>query len=145
MFKLLHGSTDVQEMRIGLLDHCLMTLHKQDKTACILNRKKTLKAQRVGELPCNFTNFDDDWGMWDEDIKMFLNSIREKGQRAFTASFYFRSNIEPKVLFEKTLLKMAKQSKHKGTVVIKVKPCQYLDTTREIMFFNLPYCDAVGL
>jgi hypothetical protein len=83
--------------------------------------------------------------MWDEDIKMFLNSIREKGQRAFTTSFYFRSNIEPKVLFEKTLLKMAKQSKHKGTVVIKVKPCQYLDTTREIMFFNLPYCNAVGL
>jgi hypothetical protein len=62
--------------------------------------------------------------MWDEDIKMFLNTIREKGQWALTASFYFRSNVEPKVLFEKTLLKMAKQSKHKGMVVIKVKPCQ---------------------
>jgi hypothetical protein len=43
-FKVLHGSTDVQEMLIGLLDHCLMTLHKRDKTSCILNRKKTLKA-----------------------------------------------------------------------------------------------------
>ncbi len=83
--------------------------------------------------------------MWDEDIMMFLNTIREKGQWAFTASFYFQSNSEPKVLFEKTLLKMAKQFKHKGTVVIKVKPCQYLDTTREIMFFNLPYCNAVGI
>ncbi len=27
-FKVLHGSTDVQEMLIGLLDHCLMTLHE---------------------------------------------------------------------------------------------------------------------
>jgi hypothetical protein len=45
----------------------------------------------------------------------------------------------------KTLLKMAKQSQHKGTVSIKRKPCQYLDTTREILFFNLPFCDAVGL
>ncbi len=99
----------------------------------------------MGELPCNFTDFNDDWGMWDEDIKMFLNTIREKGQRAFTTFFYFRSNVEPKVLFEKNLLKMAKQSKHKGTVLIEVKPCQYLDTTRDIMFFNLPYCDAVCL
>jgi hypothetical protein len=99
----------------------------------------------VGELPGDFTNFYDDWGMWDEDIKMFLNTIREKGQWAFTTSFYFQSNIEPKVLFEKTLLKMAKQSKHKETAVIEVKPCQYLDTAWEIMFFNLPYCDAVGL
>ncbi len=144
-FKVLHGSTDVQEIMVGLLDYCLMTLQEQDKTACILNRKKTLKAQRVGELPCNFTNFDDDWGMWDEDIKMFLNTIREKGQQAFIASFYFQRNVEPNVSFEKTLLKMAKQSKHKGTVVIEVKPCQYLDTTWEIMFFNLPYCNAVGL
>ena len=83
--------------------------------------------------------------MWDEDIKMFLNTIREKGQRAFTTSFYLRSNVKPKVLFGITLLKMATQSKHKGTVVIKAKPCQYLDTTQEIMFFNLPYCNAVGI
>jgi hypothetical protein len=98
----------------------------------------------VSELPCNFTDFYDDWGMWDEDIKMFLNTIRENGQRAFTASFYFWSSVEPKALFEKTLLNMAKQSKHKGMVGIKVKPCQYLDTTR-IMFFNTSYCGAIGL
>ncbi len=75
--------------------------------------------------------------MWNKDIKIFLNTIREKGQQAFTTSFYFRSNIEPNVLFEKTILKMAKQSKHKGTVVIKVKPCQYLDNTLEILCFSI--------
>jgi hypothetical protein len=78
-FKVLHGCRDVQEMLIWLVDHCLMTLHKQDKTACILNRKKTLEARQVGELPHNFIDFYDNWGMWDEDIKMFLNTIREKG------------------------------------------------------------------
>jgi hypothetical protein len=83
--------------------------------------------------------------MWDKDIKMFLNTIRENGQRVFTATFYFQSSVEPKALFEKTLLKMAKQLKHMGTVGIKVKPCQYLDTTWEIMFFNFPYYDAIGL
>ena len=74
-------------------------------------------------------NFYDGWDIWDENIKMFLNTIRVNGQQVFTASFYFWSNIEPKALFEKTLLRMAKQSKHKGTMVIEVKPCQYLDTT----------------
>jgi hypothetical protein len=83
--------------------------------------------------------------MCDEDIKMLLNTIRDKGQQVFTASLYFWSNAEPKALFEKTLFKMAKQSKNKWLVVIKVKPCQYLDTTQEIMFLNSPYCDAVGL
>jgi hypothetical protein len=43
-FKVLHGYTDVQEMLVGLLDHYLMTLHEQDKNACILNRKKILEA-----------------------------------------------------------------------------------------------------
>jgi hypothetical protein len=76
---------------------------------------------------------------------MFLNKIKEKGQQAFTASFYFWSTVETNTLFEKSLLKMANQSKHKGTVSMEVKPCQYLDTTRDIRFFNLPYYDAIGL
>ena len=76
---------------------------------------------------------------------MFLNTIKEKGQRTFSASFYFRCSGSPDVLFTKTLLKMIKQSSHKGTVAIEVKPCQYLDTTRDIIFFNLPFCNAVGL
>jgi hypothetical protein len=40
---------------------------------------------------------------------------------------------------------MAKQLHHKGTITIKLKPCQHLDTTRDIIFFNLPFCDARGL
>ena len=43
-FKVVHGSTGVQETLVGLLDHCLRILHEQDKTACILNKKKTLEA-----------------------------------------------------------------------------------------------------
>jgi hypothetical protein len=122
-----------------------MTLHEQDKTACILNRKKMLEARRVSSLPCNFTDFYNNWGSWDEDIKMFLTTIREKGQWAFSASFYFWSAVKPNTLFEKFFLTLAKQYKHKGTVTIEVKPCQYLDTTWDIIFFILPYCDTVGL
>jgi hypothetical protein len=96
----------------------------------------------VSKLPLELTSFYDNWCIWDDDIKMVLKTIRVDAQCAFMASFYFKCNIEPKTLFEKTLLKMAKQSKHKGTVVIVVKPCQYLDTTWEIMFIKLPYCDV---
>jgi hypothetical protein len=28
---------------------------------------------------------------------------------------------------------------------VELKPCQCLDTTRDIIFFNLPFCDAIGL
>jgi hypothetical protein len=76
---------------------------------------------------------------------MFLNTIKDKGQRTFQASFYFRCSGDPDTLFAKTLLKMAKQPQHKGTISIERKPCQHLDTTRDIIFFNLPFCDAVGL
>ena len=80
---------DVQETLIGLLAHCLSVLHERDKSACILNRKKTLEAKKVSDLPRDFTDFYDKWGLWEEDIKMFLNTIKDKGQRTFTASFYF--------------------------------------------------------
>ena len=135
----------VQETLVGLLAHCLLVLQERDKSACILNRWKTLEAKRVSDLPRDFTDFYDGWGLWEEDIKMFLSTIKDKGQRTFTASFYFRCSGDPAALFAKTHLKMAKQSQHKGTVSIKLKPCQYLDTTRDIIFFNLPFCDAVGL
>ena len=136
---------DIQETLVGLVGHCLSVLQERDKTACILNRRKTLEAKRVSDFPRDFTDFYDEWGLWEEDIKMFLNTIKEKGQRSFSASFYFRCAGDPEALFAKTLLKMAKQSAHKGTVAIEVKPCQHLDTTRDIIFFNLPFCDAVGL
>ncbi len=70
-FKVLHGTKDVQETLIGLLDRCLKTLHEQDKTTIILIRNKTVKARQVSKLPHDFTNFYVDWGIWDEDITMF--------------------------------------------------------------------------
>jgi len=136
---------DVQETLLGLLGHCLSVLQERDKSACILNRRKTLKAKRDSDLPRDFTNFYDEWGLWEEDIRMFLNTIKDKGQHTFQASFYFRCSGDPNALFAKTLLKMAKQSQHKGTVSMEWKPCQHLDTTRDIIFFNLPFCDALGL
>ncbi len=99
----------------------------------------------MSDLPRDFTDFYDEWGLWEEDIRMFLNTIKDMGQHTFQASFYFRCSGDPDALFAKTLLKMAKQLQHKGTVSIERKPCQHLDTTREILFFNLPFCDTVGL
>jgi len=122
-----------------------LVLQEQDKSACILNRSKTLEARRVSNLLRDFTDFYDKWGLWEEDIRMFLNTIKDKGQRTFQASFYFRCSSDPDALFAKMLLKMEKQSQHKGTVSIERKPCQHLDTTRDIIFFKLPFCDAVGL
>jgi hypothetical protein len=119
---------DVQETLIGLIGHCLSVLQERDKS-CVLNRRKTLEARRVSNLPRDFTDFYDEWGLWEEDIRMFLNTIKDKGQRTFQASFYFRCSGDPDSLFAKTLLKMAKQSQHKGTVSIERKPCQHLDTT----------------
>jgi hypothetical protein len=136
---------NVQETLIGLLAHCLLVLQERDKSACVLNRRKTLEERRSSDLPRDFTNFYDEWGFWEEDIRMFLNTIKDKGQRTFQASFYFRCSGDPDALFAKTLLKMAKQLQHKGMISIERKPCQHLDTTREILFFNLPFCDTVGL
>ncbi len=51
----------------------------------------------------------------------------------------------PKVLFKKTFLKMAGQKKLKGSIAVEMKPCQHLDTAREIIFFQVPSCDAIGL
>ncbi len=60
-------------------------------------------------------------------------------------SFNFRSKWDPAALLEKTSLKMATQMKIKGTITVEMKPCQCLDTARNIIFFNLPFCDATGL
>jgi hypothetical protein len=120
---------NVQETLVGLLAHCLSVLQEREKSACVLNWRKTLEARRVSDLPRDFTDFYDEWGLWEEDIRMFLNTIKDKGQRTFEASFYFRCSGNPDALFAKTQLKMAKQSQHKGTVSIERKPCQHLDTT----------------
>jgi hypothetical protein len=59
---------DVQETLVGLLAHCLAVLQERDKSACILNRQKSLEAKRVSDLPCNFMDFYNKWGLWEEDI-----------------------------------------------------------------------------
>jgi hypothetical protein len=60
-------------------------------------------------------------------------------------SFYFRCKWDPAKLFEKTLLKMASQKKYKGMIAIELKPCQHLNTTGGIIFFNLLFCSNKGL
>ncbi len=42
---------NIQETLVGLLGHCLSVLQERDKSACILNRRKTLEAKRVSDLP----------------------------------------------------------------------------------------------
>jgi hypothetical protein len=75
-----------------------------------------------------------------------LNTIPEGNSRAFLALFWFKSEWLPKTLFEKTLLKIAGQKKLiKGQISVELKLCQHLDTTREIIFFQVPNCNAIGL
>jgi hypothetical protein len=50
-----------------------------------------------------------------------------------------------KTLLEKTFLKMAGQKKLKGSIMVEMKPCQHLNTAREIIFFQVPNCDATRL
>ncbi len=73
------------------------------------------------------------------------STISADKSHSFTGLFYFRCKWDPAQLFEKTLLKMASQKKHKGMIAIELKPCQHLDTTRDIIYFNLPFCPDEGL
>ena len=143
--KILPGAEDVQETVLGLMHHCLTVLKERDETACFVNSKKSLTAHKLTDFPRDFTDFHDDWGIWDEPMKSFLNTIPAGRGRSFTGSFYFRSTWEPEKLFEKTLLKMAAVVKLKGSIVIAVKACQCLDTERAIIFFNVPFCSAASL
>ena len=59
---------NVQETLIGFLAHCLTVLPERDKLACILNRRKTLEAKQVSNFHQDFTDFDNEWGLWEEDI-----------------------------------------------------------------------------
>ncbi len=143
--KILAGATDIQETVMGLLGYCLVILQERDKTVCFVNAAKNLKAHMLTDFPQDFTDFHDNWGKWDKPMKSFMTMMPKDKGESFMVSFYFQSKWEPVKLFEKTLLKMAGQTKHKGTITIKVKPCQYLDTEHPIIFFNLPFCSAQGL
>jgi hypothetical protein len=97
------------------------------------------------DFPRDCTNFYDYWEKWDETVRAFLNTIPADKSRSFTGSFYFRCKWDPAQLFKKTLLKMASQKEHKGTIAIKWKPCQHLDTLWDMIFFNLLFCSDEGL
>ncbi len=97
------------------------------------------------DLPQDFTDFYDEWGLWDKRTRAFLNTIPEGKLRLFSASFWFKCKMLPRTLFKKTFLKTAGQKKLKGSIMVEMKPCQHLDTAREIIFFQVPNCDATGL
>ena len=143
--KITQGATNVQQIVLGLIDHCLAVLHKRDKMACFVNGAKTLQAYKAMDFPRDFIYFHNSWGKYDELVFSFINTLPQGKGKPFTGSFYFQSKWEPAQLFEKTLLKMAGQNKHKSTATIEVKPCQYLDTSQEIIVFNTPFCLAQGL
>jgi hypothetical protein len=132
-------------MVLGMIDHCFSILHERGKKACFVNKKKSLEAYKVADFTHDFTDFYDEWGKWDKMVCAFLNTNPAVKSQSFTGSFYFRCKWDPAQLFEKTLLKMASQKKYKETIAIELKPCQNLDTTRSINFFNLPFCSNNGL
>jgi hypothetical protein len=143
--KILPGAEDIQETVLGLMQHCLRILQERDDTACFLNAAKSLVAKKLTDFPRDFTDFHNDWRLWDEPMKSFLNTVPKGKGRSFKGWFHFRSKWEADKLFEKTLLKMAAATKIKGTFSIVVKPCQCLDTERAVIFFNVPYCSASSL
>ena len=143
--KILPGAKDIQETVLGLMHHCLTVLKERDKTACFVNANKSLTAHKLTDFPRDFTDFHDDWDVWDKPMKSFLNTIPAGRGRSFTGSFYFRSTWEPEKLFEKALLKMAAVAKLKGSIAIAVKACQCLNTERAVIFFNVPFCSATSL
>jgi hypothetical protein len=79
--KVTQGATNVQQTVLGLMDHCLAVLHKQDKMVCVINGAKTLQAYKATDLPREFTDFHNNWGKWDEPVCSFLNTLLQcKGQ-----------------------------------------------------------------
>ena len=143
--KILPGAEDIQETVLGLMHHCLTVLKERDKTACFVNANKSLTAHKLTDFPKDFTYYHDNWGVWEEPMKSFLNTMPAGRGRSFTGSFYFRSTWEPEKLFEKALLRMASVARIKGSIGIMVKACQCLDTERAVIFFKVPFCSANSL
>jgi hypothetical protein len=143
--KLFHGVLEVQIAIMALLDYCLTTLQERDKHARLLRHNKMEEAFKAKDLPQDFTDFYDKWGLWDKQTQTFLNTTPEGKSRSFSASFWFKCEMLPKTLFKKTFLKMSGQKKLKGSIIVEMKPCQHLDPAREIIFFQVPNCNATGL
>ncbi len=108
------------------------SLWRQAKPPAFLRTSPT--STRIGE-----------YGMNKLKLLQTANNIPANKSRSFSVLFNFRSEYDPAVLLEKTSLKMATQMKIKGTMMVEIKPCQCLDTARDIIFFNLPFCNAIGL
>jgi hypothetical protein len=89
--KVLHSMNNVQKTVLGMLDHCLAILHKQDKKACFVNKKRTLEAYKATDFPWDFTDFYNKWGKWDESVQVFLNTNLSGKSFSFTGSFNFWS------------------------------------------------------
>ena len=119
--KILPGAEDIQETVLALMNHCLTVLKEQDKTACFVNSTKSLIANKLTDFPKDFTDFYDNWGVWEEPLKSFLNTMPAGRGRSLSGSFYFRSTWDPDKLFEKVLLRMAAVAKIKGTITINMK------------------------
>ncbi len=97
--KLFHGVLEVQAAIMALLDYCLATLQERDKHARLLSRNKKEEAFKAKDLPQDFTDFYNEWGLWDNRTQSFLNTIPEGKSRFFSASFWFKCEMLPKVLF----------------------------------------------
>jgi hypothetical protein len=61
--KLTGGHKDIPESIMGMINHSLSILHKWDKKACYLNRKKSLEASKATNFPKDFTDIYNDWGV----------------------------------------------------------------------------------
>jgi hypothetical protein len=77
---------------MGMINLSLSILHERDKNACYLNRMKSLEASKATDFPKDFTDFYDDWGVWDKQIKAFANNIPTNKSQLFSVLFNFRSN-----------------------------------------------------
>jgi hypothetical protein len=89
--KLSHGVTEVRGAITALLDHCLITLQERDKRAHLLSQDKSEEAFWAKDLPQDFTDFYNKWGLWEERMQAFLNTIPKGKSQAFLASFWFKS------------------------------------------------------
>jgi hypothetical protein len=90
--EILHGVNDVKETVLGMMDHCLTILHKRNKRAGFLNKKKSLKAYKATDFPRDFTDLYDDWGKWDKLVRAFLNTIPADKSHSFTGFFTLSAN-----------------------------------------------------
>ncbi len=93
--KLFHGVPKVQTAIMTLLDYCLTTLQERNKHARLLRHNKKEEAFKAKDLPQDFTDFYDKWGLWDEQTQAFLNTIPEGKSRSFSASFWFKCGMLP--------------------------------------------------